>query len=71
MGASARVPRTLVRSRTVQPGYRAQSEKSRYDKLAQAFARTRLGGWLFIRVFPAIDRRLIPLTKGRLMVAVG
>jgi len=24
--------------------YRAQSEKSRYDKLAQAFARTRLGG---------------------------
>jgi F420H(2)-dependent quinone reductase len=52
-------------------GYRPQTQKSRYDKLAQAFARTRLGGWLFIRVFPAIDRRLIPLTKGRLMVAVG
>jgi len=51
--------------------YRAQTEKSRYDKLAQAFARTRLGGWLFIRVFPAIDKRLIPLTRGRLMVAVG
>ncbi len=55
----------------MEPGYRPQTEKSRYDKLAQAFARTRLGGWLFIRVFPAIDRRLIPLTKGRLMVAVG
>lgn len=53
------------------PGYRAQSEKSRYDKVAQAFARTRLGGWLFITVFPAIDKRLIPLTKGKLMVAVG
>jgi deazaflavin-dependent oxidoreductase (nitroreductase family) len=62
---------TLVRSPAVQSGYRGQAEKSRYDKLAQAFARTRLGGWLFIRVFPAIDRRLIPLTKGRLMVAVG
>lgn len=62
---------SLVRSRAVEQGFRAQTEKSRYDKLAQAFARTRLGGWLFIRVFPAIDRRLIPLTKGRLMVAVG
>jgi F420H(2)-dependent quinone reductase len=55
----------------VETGYRAQTEKSRYDKIAQAFARTKLGGWLFISVFPAIDRRLIPLTKGRLMVAVG
>lgn len=71
MGASARLPCTLVRSRAVEPGYRTQTEKSRYDKLAQAFARTRLGGWLFIRVFPAIDKRLIPLTRGRLMVAVG
>ena len=34
------------------------------DKLAQAFARTRLGGWLFVNVFLAvIDRRLIPLTR--------
>lgn len=55
----------------MESGYRPQTEKSRYDKLAQAFARTPLGGWLFIRVFPAIDRRLIPMTKGRLMVAVG
>src|SRR6476659_9004324 len=62
---------SLVRSPAVERGFRTQTEKSRYDKLAQAFARTRLGGWLFIRLFPAIDRRLIPLTKGRLMVAVG
>lgn len=37
----------------------------------QAFARTRLGGWLFINVFPAIDRWLIPRTGGRLKVALG
>ncbi len=55
----------------VQRGFRGQQQKTRLDKLAQAFARTRLGGWLFVTVFPAIDRRLIPLTGGRLMVAVG
>ena len=37
----------------------------------QALARTKLGGWLFITVFPAIDRRLIPLSRGRLRVAMG
>jgi F420H(2)-dependent quinone reductase len=37
----------------------------------QAVARTRAGGWLFINVFPAIDRRLMPLTGGRLKVALG
>ena len=33
--------------------------------------RTRAGGWLFINVFPAIDRWLIPRTGGRLKVALG
>ena len=37
----------------------------------QALAGTRVGGWLFINVFPAIDRRLIPRTHGRLRVAMG
>jgi deazaflavin-dependent oxidoreductase (nitroreductase family) len=37
----------------------------------QAFARTRLGGWLFVTVFPAIDRRLLPVSRGRLTVAMG
>jgi deazaflavin-dependent oxidoreductase (nitroreductase family) len=37
----------------------------------QALARTRLGGWLFINVFPVIDRWLMPLTRGRLKVAMG
>jgi deazaflavin-dependent oxidoreductase (nitroreductase family) len=52
-------------------GFRAQRDKTPFDKLAQAFARTKLGGWLFVHVFPVIDRRLIPLTGGRLTVAVG
>jgi len=52
-------------------GFRAQRDKTPFDQLAQAFARTRLGGWLFVNVFPVIDRRLIPLTGGRLTVAVG
>lgn len=37
----------------------------------QALARSRLGGWLFINVFPLIDRWLIPLSRGRLKVAMG
>ena len=37
----------------------------------QALARTRVGGWLFVTVFPVIDRRLIPLTRGCLKVAMG
>jgi deazaflavin-dependent oxidoreductase (nitroreductase family) len=37
----------------------------------QALARTRVGGWLFITVFPLIDRRVMPLSRGRLKVAVG
>jgi deazaflavin-dependent oxidoreductase (nitroreductase family) len=34
-------------------------------------ARTRLGGWLFVNVFPAVDRWLIPRSRGRLKVALG
>jgi F420H(2)-dependent quinone reductase len=37
----------------------------------QALARTRPGGWLFVNVFPVIDRWLMPLTRGRLKVAMG
>jgi deazaflavin-dependent oxidoreductase (nitroreductase family) len=52
-------------------GYRPQRDKSRIEKAMQALARTRLGGWLFINAFPIIDRRLIPLSRGRLKVAIG
>src|SRR5437588_3184108 len=51
--------------------YRTQAQKSRIDRALQAVARTRLGGWLFVNVFPAIDRWLIPKTGGRLKVALG
>ncbi len=34
-------------------------------------ARTPVGGWLFVHVYPGIDRWLIPRTRGRLKVAVG
>ena len=50
---------------------RKQSQKSSFDKALQAFARSKVGGKLFITVFPAIDKRLMPLTGGRLRVGVG
>ncbi len=50
---------------------RTQAEKSTLDKALQAFARTKLGGKLFITVFPAIDKRLMPLTGGRLRTGIG
>jgi hypothetical protein len=34
----------------MQQGFRAQRDKTPFDKLAQAFARTPLGGWLFVNV---------------------
>jgi deazaflavin-dependent oxidoreductase (nitroreductase family) len=51
--------------------FRGQPEKTLLDRVGQAFGRTRLGGWLGITLIPAIDRRLIPLSRGRLQVAVG
>ena len=32
------------------------------------FAQSRLGGLLFITVFPAIDKRVMPLTRGRVKI---
>lgn len=51
--------------------YRPQAEKTAMEKALQAVAQTRFGGFLFIHVFPAIDRRLLPLTRGRLSTALG
>ncbi len=52
-------------------GYRPQRAKTRIDRALQALARSRVGGWLFINVFPVIDRWLIPHSRGRLKVAMG
>ena len=51
--------------------YKPQAQKTPIDKALQAFAQTRLGGKLFITVFPAIDRRLLPITRGRLSTGLG
>jgi deazaflavin-dependent oxidoreductase (nitroreductase family) len=51
--------------------YVPQDEKSALDRALQAFAQTPLGGRLFISVFPALDRRLLPLTRGRLSTGLG
>jgi deazaflavin-dependent oxidoreductase (nitroreductase family) len=51
--------------------YKPQAAKTRVERLLQAFAQTRFGGMLFIGVFPAIDRRLLPLTRGRLSTGLG
>jgi len=51
--------------------YKPQAEKNAYEKALQAFAQTRLGGVLFITVFPEIDRRLLPLTRGRMSTGLG
>ena len=47
-------------------GFRGQADKTAVERALQAFAKSRLGGFLFITVFPAIDRRLLRLTGGRL-----
>jgi deazaflavin-dependent oxidoreductase (nitroreductase family) len=51
--------------------YRPQAEKSAVEKVLQAFAQTTFGGKLYISVFPGIDRRLLPLTRGRLSTGLG
>jgi deazaflavin-dependent oxidoreductase (nitroreductase family) len=51
--------------------YKPQAQKTAVDRALQSFAQTRLGGKLFISVFPAIDRRLLPLTRGRLSTGMG
>ncbi len=51
--------------------YRPQAEKSGFERALQRFAQTPFGGRLFISVFPAIDRRLMPLTRGKLSTGLG
>src|SRR3954451_16521336 len=51
--------------------YRPQSEKTRFDRVLQAFAQTRAGGWMFVNVLPAIDRPLLRVSRGRLSTGLG
>src|SRR3954454_14155579 len=51
--------------------YRPQSEKSHFDRVLQRFAQTRVGGWLFINILPALDRPLLRISRGRLSTGIG
>jgi hypothetical protein len=50
--------------------FRGQKDKSLFDRALQRFGYSRLGGKLFITVFPAIDKRLMPLTRGRIKIGL-
>lgn len=41
------------------------------ERTAERFARTRFGAWFAINVANPIDRRLLPLTRGRVGVFIG
>jgi deazaflavin-dependent oxidoreductase (nitroreductase family) len=42
-----------------------------YDTLLETFARSRVGGWMFVNVFNHVDRFLLGKTNGRVSVALG
>jgi deazaflavin-dependent oxidoreductase (nitroreductase family) len=46
-------------------------ELSWWDRRAEAFAQTRLGGWFAVTIANPVDRRLLKLTRGRLGLFVG
>ena len=48
-----------------------QRQLTRFERLLENFAATRLGGWLFVNVFPHIDRPLMKLSGGRLNTGFG
>ena len=51
--------------------YKPQAQKNAFERGLQAFAQTPLGGRLFISVFPPIDRKLIPASRGKLSMGLG
>jgi deazaflavin-dependent oxidoreductase (nitroreductase family) len=44
---------------------------SPWERAMEGFAKTRIGGWLAVHVANPIDRRLIPLTRGRFGLYLG
>jgi F420H(2)-dependent quinone reductase len=42
-----------------------------YDTALETFARSRVGGWMFVNVFHHVDRFLLAKTNGRVNVALG
>src|SRR5437588_7314711 len=46
-------------------------ELTMYEAGLERLASSRLGAWLFLHVLNPLDRRLLPVTRGRLSMAVG
>ena len=44
---------------------------SRWERAIEGFVTTRVGGWLAVHVANPIDRRLLPLTHGRVGLYLG
>ena len=42
-----------------------------FEKVVEKFASSRAGGWWFVNIAMPIDRRLLPLTRGRMSSALG
>jgi F420H(2)-dependent quinone reductase len=42
-----------------------------YDSIIQNFARSRVGGWMFVNVFNTVDRFLMSTTKARISTGIG
>lgn len=42
-----------------------------YDSMLQGFARSRVGGWMFVNVFNPVDRILMKKTKARVSTGIG
>ena len=42
-----------------------------YEQLVERLVASRGGAWAFVHAFSAVDRRLLPLTRGRVSFAVG
>lgn len=48
-----------------------QRQMNWLDRSLEKFASSRLGAWLFVHVFPYVDRPLLKLSRGRFSIAVG
>jgi len=42
---------------------------SRFQRVAENFAKSRAGGWYFINIANRVDRLLLPLTRGRMSLS--
>src|SRR4051812_4086889 len=42
-----------------------------YEQVVERAAASRGGAWMFVHALSAVDRRLLPLTRGRISIALG